>query len=606
MDTNLFSDDEGNTRLKYIRKTKVSAKEVIVVCKENLPMEEKVLLSEALAWLCGAVRMPSTATTILHCSSSTCQLLRTPLDEIEVKDKALLSAIMERSFPPSSVKLIISLKPLSAFEESKDICWMPLLVKGIISARKARVRPRGFGKGLEASFQLLAQMSSVQITTPVEQGVVFLGYETILVPYAFRKGHGKVDDCLQFHLEHSEPGHIGGINPFATEQPRNYKVLSGIEYDITPQTRCFLGWCKAGQINLGTDSIVKNPNYSSARERSQTLHLQGLTLGAQLVSGGAVQGGPTIGFNYVYVSNILSFTPTSSYIRMVEDTGHVQTAVLVDVATQRSWMVPKLSLLLFMAQCWARERVVKLDSIPFVTPHHDGQSVVSQLLDKGSNVIIEADNNESVCLGKLLLGFNTSLLNTGRVVEKTKVNLSHTPWEGGHIFGFELMDIIDEPCKGASMREVKVKTEQSGWLRLCNLADAIVTCSDLGEVITPLASDTSRKCDACNSLPSNRFHLAAPLSCLKKLTQKARNQANAEMYWKLEGAPFKPCVHDEKSRTTCWDRVDLYQTIVKTPKSNGSAPSSKPDKGEKEKDGVAAVVDDMPAEGVLVFGKRKK
>ena len=133
------------------------------------------------------------------------------------------------------------------------------------------------------------------------------------------------------------------------------------------------------------------------------------------------------------------------------------------------------------------------------------------------------------------------------------------------------MDIGTEPGRGGFMKELKFKKTQS-WLALANLADAVVICANLGEVITP-ASNDARKSAECNSLPSKQDYLAAHLVCIDRLVSHAGKQTASldslsevrlsyGIGWRVCGDPFKDCKHDSQSRNTCWNRQDIFQKCI--------------------------------------------
>jgi hypothetical protein len=51
------------------------------------------------------------------------------------------------------------------------------------------------------------------------------------------------------------------------------------------------------------------------------------------------------------------------------------TVIVHDVTAQRSWLVPKLGVLIHMAHIWSKENGLA-DPIPFVEPYEDGGAIL--------------------------------------------------------------------------------------------------------------------------------------------------------------------------------------------------------------------------------------
>ncbi|KAF2179740.1 hypothetical protein K469DRAFT_798170 [Zopfia rhizophila CBS 207.26] len=430
------------------------------------------------------------------------------------------------------------------------------------------------GKGLEMSLDLMMSLAGVEYPVIVNGGMVFVGYNTVLVPTEIH------EDYVQFHVyinAHQQ------INPFTLEYgPR---VLC-TDCTAFQSKRCFLGWCEVAHIKLGTQALPATVKYSPASEKPKTLHLTGISTGFRAASAFPLQAGINGQATFSFLSYRLYFTPTSSYSKMLWDASK-QVTLVCDVTAQRSWLVPKLSLLIHMAHIWFKENSLLkdgiLDPIPFAEPHDNGKLLVEVFQGHGDAVICGCDN-DALRLRSLLLGFNINLLATVNLTERCTSK---------HLYGFEFMDVVLEPGKGAVMKKTKIK-KSGNWLALANLADAIIFCSDLGEAMAP-ADVSSRKNSCCNSLPLGNDYLAAHVSCLDELANRSgRQQLAAHLSsrivlsqrnsWNISGDPFGACSHDSSSTDTCWNRVnmlqkvcgkDFFQDRIGKPKRNESATSTK-------------------------------
>jgi hypothetical protein len=239
--------------------------------------------------------------------------------------------------------------------------------------------------------------------------------------------------------------------------------------------------------------------------------------------------------------------------------------LISDVHHRRSWLVPKLSLMLHMAHVWFAENSgrsdININPIPFAEPHDD-ESIVIRALEGHGDLAVCGQGNDSFKLRSLLLGLSINLLASvhHKAESTSKV-----------IYGFEFMDIILEPGRGTPMKEVKIETSPS-WLVLANLADAVIICSKLGEAIAP-AQGCCRSNEQCNTVPCGQDYLAAHLSCLDRFRSRAGKEWFAldepnpgplyqrKIHWRVSGNPFEVCGHKVQSKDTCWRGTNRLQNF---------------------------------------------
>ncbi|OCL05268.1 hypothetical protein AOQ84DRAFT_299284 [Glonium stellatum] len=319
--------------------------------------------------------------------------------------------------------------------------------------------------------------------------------------------------------------------------------------------------------------------------------MNGISAGFQALSAGPAQVGLTGAANFVFVSHRLSFTPSSVYSKMLRNASK-QLAIVNDFEARRSWLVPRISLLLHMAHASVREHTPEhlldtlIDPIPFCDPHYDASSVV-EALDGHGDVVVWGQGQDSLRLRTLLLGLNINLLKAMEITEASS---------GNSLFGFEFMDIVTEPGRGTEMRAMSVMRSGRNWLHLSRLVDTIVFCAGLGEAIAPV----ERKPATCNSLPIGHDYLAAPMSCISHLTkrcggdlslpvQSCRVMLSQDRCWTVTGDLFRNCKHDDRSKTNCWEEKDILQNVRKASSGQNLQPAFRPR---------------LPSAGVVVFGQK--
>lgn len=510
-----------------------------------LDHELDVVIS-ALDWLCKAFRIPQHLPLQRGClvSSSCCRI-----SYLETKNATIG---YDSSKSGICLDFSLSTEPMQELEHN---CWQQLFHSCFVLEEKELSRYHGtVGKGLEMSFDLMVSLAATEYPVIVKDTVFLTGYRTVLVPTQLEA------DYVQFHLEVNERQQI---NPFNLKSGERAPVT---DYTQFKSKRCFVGWCETAQITLGTQRLPLTVRYSGAQEQRRTLHMTGVSAGGHIGSAAPIQAGVSGQATFSFISHHLAFSPASEYSKMLFDVSK-QVVLISDVTARRSWLVSKLSLILHMAHAWVIDNGIAQDTssdpIPFADPHDDGIAV-RQALECHGDTAVCGHGNDLFRLRSLLLGLSINLLATVNLTERSRHN---------SLYGFEFMDIVSEPGRGAFMKRVKVGTDQS-WLPLANLADAVIICSDIGEAITPAEGD-SRKNSMCNALPPGRDYLAAHLSCLVSLARRAgrelvlplqdpRIALSREKFWTIIGEPFEACTHGVQSTDTCWTRGHILQEISQT------------------------------------------
>lgn len=150
-----------------------------------------------------------------------------------------------------------------------------------------------------------------------------------------------------------------------------------------------------------------------------------------------------------FLSHRLTFSPASVYSKMLFD-GSKQVVLISNVTARHSSLVPKLSLILHMARAWVIENGIPestpSDPIPFADPHDDGIAVIKALECHG-DIAVCGHGFDSFRLLSLLLGLNINLLASVSLSERSKRKA---------LYGFEFMDIVSEPGRGAFMKKIKI------------------------------------------------------------------------------------------------------------------------------------------------------
>ena len=512
---------------------------IIINFSNEKNLMEVFTLVMILDWLCRAMRMPgiddgskiSTATYGVHRHAIT--------------DATECSQVQSQEDHRYELRGSLKTTPLPKLEHN---CWQLLLNTHIV-ADIVQLRHPNFGKGLEMSFDLMISLAAAEYHLVIEGGIVFIGYQTVIFPTAIQ------GDCAQFHLL---TGKKGQINPYTLDLGK--RVLTN-DPSRFKKMRCFLGWCEAAQINLGTKHLPATVKYSKGREKGVSLNLDGCSVALQIGASSPLSTVLGLQTNFKYTSHHRHFTPSGGYSKLLQETAQ-ELAIVYDAGHRRCWLVPKLSLILHMSPAYALRYVDVLNRrVPYVNAHTDAVEIVKELESLG-DIRIHGEQRDGFLFRELMLGLNINLLSTVKSVQKSS---------GKSLYGFEFMDVVTTPGRGACMKSLDIQSQGRNWLDVMNVVDAVVVCSDLGEAITAVKG-RCRKSPACNSLPKSLDYLAATLPCLVRLVERKgeelklngkshRIKISEESFWDISGNPFLECQHDVSSRETCWMRDDLVQRL---------------------------------------------
>lgn len=443
-----------------------------------------------------------------------------------------------------------------------------------------------FGKGLELSFNMMISLAAAEFQININGGLVFVGYQTVLVPTEIQK------NFAQFHLITSTEGQI---NPYALDFGE--RVITDDPFQFK-RMRCFLGWCEVVQVNLGTRELISKVKYSGGKDKGKPLTLDGYAVMLQVGTSAPLSAVMRLQTNFKYTSHRPQFTPSSCFSKLLQDTAR-DLAIVYDVSQRRGWLVPKPSLLLHMSHAYALSCVdVPDDRVPYVEPHADAGEII-KVLEPLGDTRIYGEQTDTFLFQELKLGLNINLISSIESIRKSARK---------KLYGFEFMDVVTAPGRGTCMKQVSILSMGSHWLDLVNVVDAVVVCSDLGEVVTAVAATTNgRKNIKCNHVPKEQDFLAATLPCLARVIERRggelslsnlshRLRVSEYSFWDFKGDPFRPCEHENKSKETCWTRNDLVQRLEVESKFESLLPARKI---------AAPIVKQFPLSGAIVFGSRR-
>ena len=417
------------------------------------------------------------------------------------------------------------------------------------------------GKGLKIPFDLLVQISAVEFPINIRGKMALAGYQTALFPVHMDT------EYVQFHLEVSQEEQI---NPYHLEQSKESISWDDNLIGKFRERDCYVGWCKSARIHLGTTSLI-NPcglRFTDVPEKSQSLRLEGVSAGFLAASTAPLQVGGSLQANFRFQANRLNFAPSTVFTQILRNTSR-ELALIYDATTERAWVVPKLSLLLYMCQVWYIDNGSPSDcTVPAVEPYSDVEEVIQALEDKGDNRLCGRDDH-ALSLRTLLVGFNINLLQCIQVTEEARRQT---------LYGFDIMDVVTEPGRGSCLRRARLGSSVKTWLPLASSVDSIVICAGIGDVICKHPSDGDEQ---CSTLPEGRDCLGIPMSCLRTLIRRNgkvmpdilhRRESTFDFSNKaclsLGSTCFEDCNHQDGGRGECgcWTGSGKLQRLVSKPR----------------------------------------
>jgi hypothetical protein len=444
--------------------------------------------------------------------------------------------------------LYISVKE-APLEQHKSSCWRNLFDSGIV-AKRERWLPESsaIGKGLGVSFEDLLVLASIDYSATIDKTIVLLGYRTALLPVEIH------EDYTQYHLLVC---HSGQMDPYQFPQELS-QAAEVTQIEELQKRTCFVGWCGEASIRLGTDAVTKTsmPRNSGAERKAHSIQLHSIALGLSVVSAAPVQAGPTFQMSGKFIVNRIQFPFSDVYSQILRDTSE-ETVLLYDTASRQGWVVPKLYLLLHMCHTHMAIRD-EHDPIPFAADTIDLKSLIGTLDQKGDLVLYGAQPDE-LRFRTLLRGLNVNML--------TAATKTH-PARGDTLYGYEFLDMVNGPGRGAWMKKINVKSNEI--THIAKLVDAVVVGAGFGDVIKPTGYRAGTMPGNCITVPGGFDYLAIPVSCLLKFASGRREindptacyvEISDDLYWVVSIASFTWCDHSKASEEVYWLREQTFQGL---------------------------------------------
>ncbi|ESZ91488.1 hypothetical protein SBOR_8117 [Sclerotinia borealis F-4128] len=510
------------------------------------PEEVQSDIAQTLAWLAAAVR--SSNLTKLHESRASM--------EFYLDDGGLNCEV--KSLP---------LTPLVNFCKYSS-CWHALFTNSVIAIDYPPSKPRGSGKGLDISVELLIALARTTIITELYKGFIIQGYQFILIPVKELITERAEASCpnatVQWHLIDTRSSDVSSaslpnkVDSRVRSVAKNDETLRSF---IGPGNRAFLGWCGKINIHVGTDTRTvqngavklqapvtdgpcgcalpyRDPRQrilqSTARDAGRARTITAVSATASGGGHGATGGaGATLGIGE---SREAAVVGRFGSLKETLQTRSKENIVLYDTATRRAWMVPYLNVLLHLVHLRERattpHREHSMINMPFAAQHAGGASssdgpawdAIQPYLD-----LLDTENFNKNRLSRLKAHFTEKelrLKNALRFADHLEYLITvidaalakNVAWRSkemsifhhSKIYGFEMEELSYAASLG--YKEQKLHHTSGGWAKMRRNREQVFFCSGIGDLITP--ESDCKLCSKCQSVPTNMDYLVAPVSCL--------------------------------------------------------------------------------------------
>lgn len=287
--------------------------------------------------------------------------------------------------------------PLQRVEESNDIdsatCWLPIFKRGIIT-HGFPIPDRQAGKGIELPFSLMTDQAGILYPIKYKGKVYLRGFSCILFPTSASNNF----QVVQWHLIYS--GDSNRRLPHGT-LPSSYKAsgYSNAQWlkstnikGLSTSSRTFLGYCKHVEVHLCTEQgSINRIQVSGARTEK---HRPGLLWKS------VTAGFPGKGINFLLGGEItrpqgLAEEARERRLQPMLNEAMDTSVILYDLASDRAWLVPTISVILLMIRIYAREDPSLLAKLPPATPSWDAATEAMTVIRAVEGITLPKEIGES-------------------------------------------------------------------------------------------------------------------------------------------------------------------------------------------------------------------
>ena len=398
--------------------------------------------------------------------------------------------------------------------KTKNYCWINLFRYACISPPLSNSLYQPAKEGLEIDFDLLVKLAAVDREIKTDVGIILLGFDTALIP--LEPPESKCWHFLATDGRQITPNRIkNDIDrlklPAQSNMSNQYNT--GMVY---------VGWCDNPLVKIGTteseprlaeEALMTSgvPDVKKLEELSENVSVAGLSLVSSvgfLGSALGISSGTRRQKMFRQVTVVAKRTPTNNFERVL-DSACTSPYILWDNQTQRAWLLPAVSVLLFASLryvIWKRytfkriggEGTFKSSAFRYAEPSTDAKWAAVSCLRQNRRLLVEAAD------GLIMDGTDNDIffedivrdiwLGMSEGEDVCSSEITGRKYEPAHsLLGYDLQEAICGPR--IHLRTLRILDFMKSWKPLAKVKQVqVVFCRNVGPVITCNSSECSHAC----------------------------------------------------------------------------------------------------------------
>ncbi|ETS81751.1 hypothetical protein PFICI_06753 [Pestalotiopsis fici W106-1] len=439
------------------------------------------------------------------------------------------------------VELSLAVEPL----KMAKACWLPLFSQAVLAWGYPAPSKRDGLIGLEIDLGVLSALSGARHAVMFRGGLLLKGISAVLVPTKY------CANTIQWHLVTSDDDSrltceeaVRKVGPRILSDELDFESYSGCRHIV--------GWCSKVEVMLGTTGIdYGSIGYSDTADAMDMIRSEGkVTLGIQQIVTAQVEMsvGKRVG--------TFAFRRQGSYEKILRFASKTP-IVLFDTDTRRGWLVPAVAVMLHVVQ-----RAIHSN------PTGSGKDKLLSFRGTVLQTLLELRDECPVTGEDSLADEISTIFNIiDRMIEinAEEDTAKEKPVRGtlrSAIYGFEFMDLIDQPSP-IHRKKLYMHNTHGGWPALAHDIDALVLLGNgFGEIMLPIEPSL---CPSWTTMPLGQDFLASTVETLSDLYKKAGSKdwkylTTQKLQWhRGASALFEACKSDN-SHCNC---VRLQRIVPK-------------------------------------------
>jgi hypothetical protein len=433
------------------------------------------------------------------------------------------------------VGFLIRADTLTPIEPQELPCWVQLY-KAAVLVYYDKWITEAHGYGLKINLQRMTDLAGAQTLVNHDDGLVFMGLNSMLVPVKQLDGIGG----LQWHFVKLS-GNDPALSSFEEITiPKQLKRVA--EESIWRAQVHFLGLWESAVVTLATkETLERHPKGrptipTKAKVKKRSIQLQGGSISLST----ATKPGVTPTLNYIVVDETIQRQPGEVHLTKTLQTYASKPLIMYDQNERIAWLPQTLSVVLHAAQLNIRANYpdVADDVLTdlYAKAETNGGKAAFAALHKRLNREIDAMSEDKK--HKLTLGHLVELVCLQ--LQRMKIQ----PRTRGRVRCYEFADLVNLDMK-VSLKKSDRSWKTLGWTQITERVLTLIS-HDLGEMILPEAG----KENGWTTAPKGINLLVAPIRSLLTIAQN-EGQETAEFDegalgkgWTLVSRlhpPFGPC-----------------------------------------------------------------